>query len=129
MRPCPRPAPLAGFSVLRHYDVKAGPLRSYDVCVPLTAGFIDMTWESFLFFVRSETPSLELIITFPGLAAIILGVPRLAGIKWSYWIVTRDLLLLALFAVLALLLLRLEPQRHWIQEAVNWLRNLFYSGC
>jgi len=84
-----------------------------------------MPWESFLFFVRSETPSLELIVTFAGLAAIILVMPRLAGIKWSYWIVTRDLLLLALFAVLAMLLLRLEPQRHWMQEAVNWLRNLF----
>jgi hypothetical protein len=84
-----------------------------------------MPLDSIWFFVRSQAPSLELIVTFAGLAAIILVMPRVLGIKWSYWIVTRDLLLLALFAVMALLLLRLEPERHWMQQTVNWLGSLF----
>ena len=84
-----------------------------------------MPLDSIWFFIQSQAPSLELIITFAGLAAIILVMPRVLGIKWSYWIVTRDLLLLALFAVMALLLLRLEPERHWMQQTVNWLGSLF----
>ena len=84
-----------------------------------------MPWDSISYFVQSQAPSLEVLVTFVALAAIILVMPRLAGIKWSYWIITRDILLLALFAVAALLLLRLEPERHWMQLAGTWLNNLF----
>ncbi len=84
-----------------------------------------MPWDSIVFFIQSQVPSLEVIATFVALAAVILVMPRLAGIRWSYWIVARDLSLLAFFAISALLMLRLEPEHHWMQRVASWVQNLF----
>ena len=84
-----------------------------------------MPWDSLWYFFQSEAPSLEVIATFVALAAIILVLPRFAGIRWSYWIVARDVALLAFFAIVALILLRLEPEHHWMQQSAQWLNGLF----
>jgi cell division protein FtsW (lipid II flippase) len=84
-----------------------------------------MPWDSLVSFIQAQAPSLEVIATFVVLAGIILVMPRLAGIRWSYWIVARDISLLAFFAIAALVMLRMEPEHHWMQRSANWLQNLF----
>ena len=83
-----------------------------------------MPWDSLVQFIQMQAPSIEVIITFVALAAIILVMPRLAGIRWSYWIVARDISLLAFFAVTALYMLHMEPEHHWMQRTSNWIQNL-----
>jgi len=84
-----------------------------------------MPWDSLWFFIQSQAPSLEVIATFAALAALILVMPRLAGVKWSYWNIARDISLLAFFAITALILLHLEPEHHWMQQAAQWLNDRF----
>jgi hypothetical protein len=83
-----------------------------------------MPWDSVLFFIQSQAPSLEVIATFTVLAAIILVMPRFAGIRWSYWVIGRDIALLAFFAIIALILLRLEPEHHYMQRTADWFGSL-----
>ena len=84
-----------------------------------------MPWDTVWLFIQSQAPSLEVVGTFIALGAAILLMPRLAGIKWSYRIMVRDLSLLAFFAVLSLYLIGQEPEHHWMQRLSDWLDTFF----
>jgi hypothetical protein len=51
----------------------------------------NMPWDTVWLFIQSQAPSLEVVGTFVALGAAILLMPRLAGIKWSYRVMARDL--------------------------------------
>jgi len=84
-----------------------------------------MPWDTVWLFIQSQAPSLEVVGTFVALGAAILLMPRLAGIKWSYRVMARDLSLLVFFAVLSLYLIGQEPEHHWMQRTSDWLDSFF----
>jgi hypothetical protein len=82
-----------------------------------------MPWDPVWSYIQSLAPSFEMLGVFLAIVASIFVVQRLAGVRWTVRSVVRDLALVTLMGILALIVIGQEPDHHFMQRTATWLEN------